>query len=124
MARGGGFDSEKDGVAAGMTDFIEAAAIPVCMVGLLFSLPHTQLGRRLEKEGRLGALRAFERPLFRRAHGPTLGSRRHKMRVRRQHKAPTALTCRQNTRFQASAGYSVFPTATAKRPAKLPSSFL
>src|SRR5258708_10995667 len=40
----------------------------------------------------LGALRAFERPLFRRAHGPTLGSRRHKMRVRRQHKAPTALT--------------------------------
>jgi hypothetical protein len=29
-----GFDSEKDGVAAGMTDFIEAAAIPVCMVGL------------------------------------------------------------------------------------------
>jgi hypothetical protein len=92
MARGGGFDSEKDGVAAGMTDFIEAAAIPVCMVGLLFALPHTQLGRRLEKEGRLGALRAFERPLFRRAHGPTLGSRRHKMRVRRQHKAPTALT--------------------------------
>jgi hypothetical protein len=38
----------------------------------------------------LGALRVFERPLFRRAHGPTLGSRRHKMRV--QHKAPTALT--------------------------------
>ena len=36
----------------------------------------------------LGALRAFERPLFRRAHGPTLGSRRHKMRLRRQHKAP------------------------------------
>jgi hypothetical protein len=33
-----------------------------------------------------------ERPLFRRAHGPTLGSRTHKMRVRRQHKAPTALT--------------------------------
>ncbi len=48
-----GFDSEKDGVAAGMTDFIEAAAIPVCMVGLLFALPHTQLGRRLEKEGRM-----------------------------------------------------------------------
>src|SRR5258708_36478372 len=40
----------------------------------------------------LGALRAFERPLFRRADGPTLGSRRHEMRVRRQHKAPTALT--------------------------------
>jgi hypothetical protein len=40
----------------------------------------------------LGALRAFERPLFRRAHGPTPASRRHKMRVRRQHQAPTALT--------------------------------
>src|SRR4029077_17813857 len=38
----------------------------------------------------LGALRAFERPLFRRAHGPTLGSRRHKMRVRRQHEAVNA----------------------------------
>src|ERR1700736_6940949 len=48
-----GFDSEKDGVAAGMTDFIEAAAIPVCMVGLLFALPHTQLGRRLGKERRM-----------------------------------------------------------------------
>ena len=40
----------------------------------------------------LDALRAFERPLFRRAHCSKLGSRRHKMRVRRQHKASTALT--------------------------------
>src|ERR1700731_1120257 len=40
----------------------------------------------------LGALRAFERPLFRRAHGPKLGSRRYKMRGRQQHKATTALT--------------------------------
>ena len=40
----------------------------------------------------LGALRAFEQAAFRRAHGPTFGSRRHKMRVQRQHKAPTALT--------------------------------
>jgi hypothetical protein len=56
-----GFDSEKDGVAAGMTDFIEAAAIPVCMVGLLFALPHTQLGRRLEKEGRMRHKRSCHR---------------------------------------------------------------
>jgi hypothetical protein len=32
---------------------IEDAAIPVCMVGLLYALPNTQLTRRLEKEGRL-----------------------------------------------------------------------
>src|SRR5271165_2946417 len=48
-----GFDSEKDGVAEAMIELIEAAAIPVCMVGLLFALPNTQLSRRLEKEGRL-----------------------------------------------------------------------
>jgi len=48
-----GFDSEKYGVADAMTALIEAAAIPVCMVGLLFALPNTQLTRRLEKEGRL-----------------------------------------------------------------------
>ena len=53
-----------------------------------FSISHAKQRQR----PLLGALRAFERPLFRRAHGPTLGSRRHKMRVRRQHKAPTALT--------------------------------
>jgi radical SAM superfamily enzyme YgiQ (UPF0313 family) len=48
-----GFDSEKDSIAAAMVECIEAAAIPVCMVGLLFALPNTQLTRRLEKEGRL-----------------------------------------------------------------------
>ncbi|WP_119632043.1 B12-binding domain-containing radical SAM protein [Methylocaldum marinum] len=48
-----GFDSEKDSVADAMADFIEAAAIPVCMVGLLYALPNTQLTRRLQHEGRL-----------------------------------------------------------------------
>ncbi len=36
-----------------MVEFIEACAIPVCMVGLLYALPNTQLTRRLAKEGRL-----------------------------------------------------------------------
>ena len=48
-----GFDSEKGSVTDAMVDLIEEAAIPVCMVGLLYALPNTQLTRRLEKEGRL-----------------------------------------------------------------------
>ena len=48
-----GFDGEKNGAGRATTAFIEDAAIPVCMVGLLFALPNTQLTRRLEKEGRL-----------------------------------------------------------------------
>jgi radical SAM superfamily enzyme YgiQ (UPF0313 family) len=48
-----GFDTEKNAVADAMVDFIEEAAIPVCMVGLLYALPNTQLTRRLEREGRL-----------------------------------------------------------------------
>ena len=48
-----GFDSEKGSVADGMIQLIEEAAIPVCMVGLLYALPNTQLTRRLTKEGRL-----------------------------------------------------------------------
>src|SRR5919204_2394811 len=48
-----GFDSEKASVAPGMIDCIEATAIPVCMTGLLYALPNTQLTRRLLKEGRL-----------------------------------------------------------------------
>src|ERR1700754_671059 len=48
-----GFDSEKGSVADGMIKLIEDAAIPVCMVGLLYALPNTQLTRRLEHEGRL-----------------------------------------------------------------------
>jgi hypothetical protein len=36
-----------------MVEFIEASAIPICMVGLLYALPNTQLTRRLAREGRL-----------------------------------------------------------------------
>jgi len=48
-----GFDSEKGPVAGAMIELIEAAAIPFCMVGLLYALPTTQLTRRLAREGRL-----------------------------------------------------------------------
>jgi radical SAM superfamily enzyme YgiQ (UPF0313 family) len=48
-----GFDSETQSAADTMVELIEEAAIPVCMVGLLYALPNTQLTRRLEKEGRL-----------------------------------------------------------------------
>ncbi|QIO35497.1 B12-binding domain-containing radical SAM protein [Bradyrhizobium sp. 1(2017)] len=48
-----GFDNEKVSMAESMIDFIEEAAIPVAMVGLLYALPNTQLTRRLEREGRL-----------------------------------------------------------------------
>jgi radical SAM superfamily enzyme YgiQ (UPF0313 family) len=48
-----GFDSERVSMADAMIDFIEEAAIPVCMVGLLYALPNTQLTRRLAREGRL-----------------------------------------------------------------------
>ncbi len=48
-----GFDSETESVADAMVELIEEAAIPVCMVGLLYALPNTQLTRRLEKAGRL-----------------------------------------------------------------------
>ncbi len=48
-----GFDSEKASVAQGMIACIEDTAIPVCMVGLLYALPTTQLTRRLLAEGRL-----------------------------------------------------------------------
>jgi radical SAM superfamily enzyme YgiQ (UPF0313 family) len=48
-----GFDSETESAAEAMIELIEEAAIPVCMVGLLYALPNTQLTRRLEKEGRM-----------------------------------------------------------------------
>jgi radical SAM superfamily enzyme YgiQ (UPF0313 family) len=48
-----GFDSETQSVADGMVELIEEAAIPICMVGLLYAVPNTQLTRRLDKEGRL-----------------------------------------------------------------------
>jgi radical SAM superfamily enzyme YgiQ (UPF0313 family) len=50
-----GFDSEEDNVADGMALCIEETSIPVCMIGLLYALPNTQLTRRLAKEGRLYA---------------------------------------------------------------------
>jgi hypothetical protein len=50
-----GFDSEKGSVADPLIELIEEAAIPICMVGLLFALPNTQLTRRLASEGRLHA---------------------------------------------------------------------
>ncbi len=48
-----GFDSEKGSIAEPMIEAIDATSIPVCMVGLLYALPTTQLTRRLEREGRL-----------------------------------------------------------------------
>src|SRR5271155_1389043 len=50
-----GFDSEQGSVADPIVQLIEEAAIPVCMVGLLYALPNTQLTRRLASEGRLHA---------------------------------------------------------------------
>ena len=50
-----GFDTEKGSVAEPMIELIEDTAIPVAMVGLLYALSSTQLGRRLAKEGRLHA---------------------------------------------------------------------
>jgi hypothetical protein len=48
-----GFDSEGVSISDAMVDFIEESAIPVCMVGLLYALPNTQLTRRLAAAGRL-----------------------------------------------------------------------
>ena len=68
-----GFDSEKASVADAMIDCIEATSIPVCMIGLLYSLPNTQLNRRLEREGRVLTTRSHrcaQRPRCRRPmHG-------------------------------------------------------
>ncbi len=50
-----GFDGERSSVGADMIRCIEDTAIPVCMVGLLYALPNTQLSRRLQAEGRLRA---------------------------------------------------------------------
>src|SRR3954470_5215626 len=59
-----GFDNEKVAMADAMVDFIEEAAIPVAMVGLLYALPNTQLTRRLSSEGRLHVNHD---------HGPAIG---------------------------------------------------
>ena len=48
-----GFDTEKASVAREMIEIIEATNIPIAMIGLLTSLPNTQMQRRLEREGRI-----------------------------------------------------------------------
>jgi len=48
-----GFDGETRGAAEAIVGCVEAAGIPMAMVGLLAALPHTQLTRRLAREGRL-----------------------------------------------------------------------
>jgi hypothetical protein len=48
-----GFDTDTADIYQRQIDFIQEAAIPVAMVGLLNALPNTQLGRRLLGEGRL-----------------------------------------------------------------------
>jgi radical SAM superfamily enzyme YgiQ (UPF0313 family) len=48
-----GFDGEKSGAASRIIRFVENAAIPTAMFGMLQALPHTGLWHRLEKEGRL-----------------------------------------------------------------------
>jgi radical SAM superfamily enzyme YgiQ (UPF0313 family) len=48
-----GFDGETRDIFERQKTFIQKAGIPTAMVGLLIALPHTQLYRRLKKEGRL-----------------------------------------------------------------------
>lgn len=48
-----GFDGEGERIFDLQRRFIDEAAIPMAMVGLLRALPGTQLTRRLEREGRL-----------------------------------------------------------------------
>lgn len=48
-----GFDGEKKGAADRIINFVEEAAIPTAMFGMLQALPNTALWNRLEKEERL-----------------------------------------------------------------------
>src|SRR5215813_3783506 len=48
-----GFDSEMGSVARPTVEFVDKAAITWAAVSLMHALPHTQLTRRLEREGRL-----------------------------------------------------------------------
>ncbi|MFZ1614528.1 MAG: radical SAM protein, partial [Holophaga sp.] len=48
-----GFDTDPEDIFERQVQFIQEAAIPTAMVGLLTALPNTQLARRLEREGRL-----------------------------------------------------------------------
>lgn len=48
-----GFDGEDRNVFEVQRSFIQASGIGIAMVGLLQAIPHTQLSRRLKREGRL-----------------------------------------------------------------------
>jgi radical SAM superfamily enzyme YgiQ (UPF0313 family) len=48
-----GFDNDREDIFDRMVEFVQSAAIPYAMVGILAALPHTPLYARLEKEGRL-----------------------------------------------------------------------
>jgi len=48
-----GFDDEPENIFELQIDFIQKAGIPLAMIGLMMVLPHTQLYKRLQKEGRL-----------------------------------------------------------------------
>ncbi len=48
-----GFDNDKEDIFTRQTAFIQNAAIPVAMTGLLLALPGTRLFRRLTEEGRI-----------------------------------------------------------------------
>jgi radical SAM superfamily enzyme YgiQ (UPF0313 family) len=48
-----GFDGEQTGAASRIIRFVEEAAIPTAMFGMLQALPNTALWKRLEQEGRL-----------------------------------------------------------------------
>jgi radical SAM superfamily enzyme YgiQ (UPF0313 family) len=48
-----GFDGDKDDIFDRQIRFIQEAAIPTAMVGILTALPNTQLYRRLDAEGRI-----------------------------------------------------------------------
>ena len=48
-----GFDEESDHIAENMIRCIQDSGIAMAMLGLLYALPHTELSRRLTREGRL-----------------------------------------------------------------------
>jgi radical SAM superfamily enzyme YgiQ (UPF0313 family) len=50
-----GFDAETANAQRSMIDCIAATSIPICMIGLLYALPGTQLTTRLTREKRLFA---------------------------------------------------------------------
>jgi hypothetical protein len=57
-----GFDGETRSAAEAIVGCVEAAGIPMAMVGLLMALPNTQLTRRLGREGRLLDGYSLQRP--------------------------------------------------------------